>query len=79
MSDSRNTILNALRAARPPAAPGIRRTTPPPMPGDAIAVLRDRVEAAGGCLQMIRRDRLVSDIAWPIDVAFTSTRLGPHR
>jgi L-lactate dehydrogenase complex protein LldG len=41
------------------------------MPDDAISVLRNRVEAAGGRLESIRRDRLVSDIAWPIELEAT--------
>ncbi|MBW1882294.1 MAG: LUD domain-containing protein [Deltaproteobacteria bacterium] len=71
MSESRNAILTALRAARPPAAPAIRRIAPPPMPKDAISVLRDRVEAAGGSLETVRRDRLLSDISWPIELETT--------
>jgi L-lactate dehydrogenase complex protein LldG len=41
------------------------------MPDDAISVLRDRVEAAGGLLETVRRDRLLSDISWPIELETT--------
>jgi L-lactate dehydrogenase complex protein LldG len=71
MSGARESILDALRAARPPAAPRPRRTAPPAMPDDAVDHLRARVEQAGGRLQTASVGGWIDEIDWPIDLAQT--------
>jgi L-lactate dehydrogenase complex protein LldG len=69
MSAAREAILEALRAARPPAAPEPVRVAPPSMPGDPIARLRERVGEAGGRLQRASVRDWVERIDWPVELA----------
>lgn len=65
MSSARDAILARLAATRP-AFGGERRGLPsPPMPADAEAVLRARIEAAGGTLQVVPHANWIERIAWP--------------
>jgi len=68
MSAARDEILEALRAARPPAVPEPVRIEPPSMPGDPIARLRERVDEAGGVLQRAPARDWVAQIDWPVDL-----------
>jgi len=67
MSDARETILARLEMARPPTAAPPPPMTPPPTPPDPIAVLRARVEEAGGLLQSVSRIGWADQVAWPED------------
>lgn len=69
MSDARDEIFERLRGASPPSAPDIVRVPPPEMPADAQAVLRSRVEQAGGRLQEARRAAWPGEIEWPCALA----------
>ena len=65
MSDARNAIMARLGAARPPAAPRPPSIVPPPTPSDPIGTLRERVNDAGGSLQIAQRDDWQNQIEWP--------------
>lgn len=67
MTNARSTILEALAKTRPAFAPRPRPFAVPPMPTDPIAVLRERVEAAGGRLELASPDDWIERIEWPAE------------
>ena len=69
VTSARDEILARLESARPPASPEPAAMTPPGMPLDPIACLRDRLAEAGGTLQTADRKDWPTQIAWPVDVA----------
>jgi len=69
MSAARDTILARLESAHPPTAPAPEPMAPPADPIDAIATLRDRVEDAGGLLQLASRTDWRNEITWPGDLS----------
>lgn len=69
MSEARDAIFERLAAAQPPAGAQPSRLSPPPMPTDPEAILRARIETAGGRLQSAQRATWPSEIEWPIDLA----------
>lgn len=73
MKTARDAILGALTATRPvfpPLLPSQSRVlAQPSMPADADAILRARLEAAGGRLQIVSRRDWVARVDWPIELA----------
>ncbi len=72
MRNARESILAALSATRPAfALPDRRLATParPAMPEDPVAILRARVEAAGGSFQIVPRSDWVDRVDWPLELA----------
>ncbi|MBK7950443.1 MAG: LUD domain-containing protein [Deltaproteobacteria bacterium] len=69
MTSARDAILASLAATRPAFAPRTQRFEIPPMPADPVGVLRARVEAAGGRLDVVPPDDWVSRIEWPVELA----------
>ena len=55
MRNARETILSALASTRPAFPPRERSLVAPPMPGEPVAVLTARLEAAGGRLLRLPR------------------------
>ncbi len=71
MKTARETILGALAATRPAFGVPRRGLVPPAMPPDPEAVLRARVEAAGGRLQIVPRGAdWVRRVEWPVPLAW---------
>jgi len=68
MKTARDTILAALTATRPVFPARTRGLPAPPMPADATAILRARIEAAGGRLQLASRRDWLTRIDWPVDL-----------
>lgn len=66
MKTARDSILGALAATRPVFGAQRRGVAPVPMPPDPEDVLRARVEAAGGRLQIVPRSGWVGRVDWPI-------------
>ncbi len=66
MSNARDAILAQLAAKRPAFGRARRGLPSPSMPPDAEAVLRARIEAAGGTLQIVPRAGWIERIAWPV-------------
>jgi len=75
MRTSRDVILAALNATRPVFAPLRRGLAMPPMPPDPEAVLRARVEAAGGCVQVVAPLDWTAHVDWPIALAADETSI----
>jgi L-lactate dehydrogenase complex protein LldG len=69
MTSARDEILAKLERARAPATREPAAMTPPAMPLDPIASLRDRLAEAGGSLQIATRKNWPTEIAWPVDLA----------
>ena len=69
MKTARETILGALAATRPVFGGTRRGLAAPAMPPDPESVLRERVEAAGGRLQIVPRTDWVARVEWPIALA----------
>ncbi len=69
MRNARESILAALSATRPAFAHRDRRLALPSMPADPVAVLRARVEAAGGGFQVVPRNDWVARVDWPLAFA----------
>ena len=73
MKTARDAILGALTATRPVFPPlstqRARGFEQPSMPADAAEVLRTRVEAAGGRLQVVDRRDWVARVDWPVELA----------
>jgi hypothetical protein len=63
---ARDAILGALAATRPAFGAARRGLAPVAMPPDPEAVLRARVEAAGGRLQVVARRDWVDRVDWPV-------------
>lgn len=81
MSSARDAILARLAATRPAFGRERRGLPSPPMPADAEAVLRARIEAAGGTLQVVPRANWTERIAWPGAISPDAPRSGggpPH-
>lgn len=68
MTSARDAILASLRATRPAFAARTQRFEIPPMPDDPVAVLRARVEAAGGRFDVCPPDDWVARIDWPVEL-----------
>lgn len=68
MSAARDSILAALGATRPAFGREHRGLPYPAMPVDAEVVLRARIEAAGGTLQIASRTDWVERIDWPVAI-----------
>lgn len=66
MKTARDTILGALAATRPVFGTPRRGLAPVAMPPDPEAVLRARIEAAGGRLQVVPRRDWVGRVDWPV-------------
>lgn len=81
MSTARDAILAALGATRPAFGRERRGLPSPAMPADAEVVLRARIEAAGGTLQVASRADWVERIDWPVafDPAVSRTAGGASR
>lgn len=58
MSSARREIFERLRVAEFGEATFVARVETPPMPGNPISTLRDRIQAAGGVLVQTRRSAL---------------------
>lgn len=69
MRNARDTVLAALAVTRPAFAPRDRRLAMPAMPDDPIAILRARVEAAGGHFQQVPRSEWLARVDWPLELA----------
>jgi len=69
MSGSRDAIFASLEAARPPASASPAGMPAPAMPADPQAILRARIEFAGGRLQHASRENWPREIEWPIELA----------
>jgi len=69
MSEARDAILERLEAAGPPASPHLTRMRAPSMPPDPEAILRARVELAGGQLQRASLENWPLEIEWPIELS----------
>ena len=70
MKTARDEILGALSATRPVFPPQKSRgLAQPSMPADATAILRVRIEAAGGRLQIVSRRDWVARVDWPVELA----------
>lgn len=69
MRNARESVLAALSATRPAFALRERRLALPTMPEDPVAVLRARVEAAGGRFQIVPRNDWVAEVDWPLALA----------
>jgi L-lactate dehydrogenase complex protein LldG len=75
MRTARDVILGALNATRPAFAPLQRGLAIPPMPPDPEAVLRARVEAAGGRLQVAAPRDWTARVDWPVELASDETSI----
>ena len=71
MKNAREEILARLERARPPAVEQPLPMAPPPLPVDPMATLRDRVEEAGGAIQMAARSNWLNQVDWPTDLSAT--------
>ena len=68
MRNARDSILAALAATRPVFAPRDVRLAVPAMPDDPVAILRARVDAAGGAFQVVPRSDWVARVDWPFEL-----------
>lgn len=75
MRTARDEILGALNATRPVFAAQPRGLAVPPMPPDPEAILRARIEAAGGVLQIVPRRDWIARVAWPVELGDRETSL----
>jgi len=66
LNKAREAIFERLEAARPPEGPAPIRVALPPMPANPEAVLRARVEDAGGQLAEASPSHWPAEIDWPI-------------
>jgi len=69
MSEARDSVLEALEAARPPAGPRPERVPPPEMPRDADARVEQRLIEAGGRFNRAPAACWPTSIQWPTALA----------
>ena len=69
MKEARETILEALAAARVPSPSAPPQPSRPAMPPDPEGVLRSHVESAGGRFEHATSEGWLREIEWPIELA----------
>ena len=67
MLTARDEILRRLEASRPPRVERPAPMAEPGMPIDPMATLRDRLQDAGGSLQIATRHDWAETIQWPVE------------